>query len=105
MFCLSSLLLVFLGSLEAASSTKTRALYNSLDQTSVSQHLAFYELYPDSIEGQKALQHVWSLLAGKDHIAPPKLAELPSFNQVIHGIIALVNKQPNQQAPTLNDTE
>jgi regulator of sirC expression with transglutaminase-like and TPR domain len=105
MFYFSLLLLIFFGSLEAASSTKTRALYNSLDQTSVSQHLALYELYPDSIEGEKALQHAWSLLAGNDHIAPPKLTELPSFNQVIHGIIALVNKQPNQQAPTLNDTE
>lgn len=103
MFWFFFMFIVFSSSLEA--SPKTRTLYNSLDQSSVSQHLAFYELYPDSIEGQQALQDAWSLLSGKDHLDTPKLTELPSFSQIIHGIIALVNKQPNQQAPTLNNTE
>lgn len=98
-------LIAYFGCLQAASEAKTRALYNSLDQTSISQHLALYELYPNSLEGKKALEHAWSLLTGTRDSSSKKLTELPSFSQVIQGIIALVNKQPNQQAPTLNDTE
>ena len=40
------------------------ALYATLDPTSVAQHFAFYELYPDAKEGRKALRHAWDLLAG-----------------------------------------
>lgn len=37
------------------------ALYNSLDPQSAAQALAFYELYPASVEGQKSLQRAASL--------------------------------------------
>lgn len=86
-----------------ASPGKIRALYNSLDMMSVSQHLAFYELYPDSPEGQMALQHAWSLLSGRNQNL--SLTEMPSLDKAIHGIVALVNKQPDQQAPVLSETE
>ena len=33
------------------------ALYKSLDPKSISQHFAFYELYPDTSLGHAALQH------------------------------------------------
>ena len=33
------------------------ALYSTLDPTSVSQHFAFYELYPKTQEGREALNH------------------------------------------------
>ena len=35
---------------------KIRTLYNSLDARSIAQQLAFYELYPTSNEGQRALR-------------------------------------------------
>ena len=38
-------------------------LYSSLDPTSVSQHFAFYELYPETPEGRQALKHAWELLS------------------------------------------
>jgi hypothetical protein len=41
---------------------KTRL--SSLDPLSVSEHLAFYELYPLTKEGQKALGQAWHLLSG-----------------------------------------
>ena len=40
------------------------ALYSTLDPTSVSQHFAFYELYPKTHEGKAALVHAWDLLSG-----------------------------------------
>lgn len=95
---------LFFASAEAASPGKVKALYNSLDPLSVSQHLALYELYPDSLEGQKALKDAWRLLSG-DQTSDPRLSKLPSLNQAIQGIIAIVNKQPNQQAPTLSEIE
>ncbi len=42
--------------------TPLKSLYNTLDPLSVSEHLAFYELYPDSKEGQNALKRAWQLL-------------------------------------------
>ncbi|MFZ0566089.1 MAG: transglutaminase family protein [Chlamydiales bacterium] len=41
-----------------------RALYNSLNPQSVAQALAFYELYPQSEEGKKALARATELLRG-----------------------------------------
>lgn len=41
---------------------KIQALYNSLDPLSMAQALAFYELYPSSQEGQKALERAACLL-------------------------------------------
>lgn len=39
-----------------------RALFTSLDPTSLSQHIAFYELYPKTPEGNKALKKIFYLL-------------------------------------------
>ncbi len=38
------------------------ALYNTLDPLSISQHLAFYELYSETKEGKAALKNAWELL-------------------------------------------
>ncbi|KPK33464.1 MAG: hypothetical protein AMS24_01060 [Chlamydiae bacterium SM23_39] len=38
------------------------ALYKTLEPNSISKHLIFYKLYPETSEGKKALQHVFSLL-------------------------------------------
>ncbi len=77
----------FLFSLSAASHT---ALYNSLDPYSISEHLAFYELYKDTEEGKRALQDAWRLLAqnsGEEHHTPLPLAlqdEIAKLIQLIH---------------------
>jgi tetratricopeptide (TPR) repeat protein len=68
------------------------SLYNTLDPLSISQHLAFYELYPDAPEGKMALKRAWELLGGgtiPSHLAH---AILPQFE--LRGMIALVNRQP-----------
>jgi len=47
----------------ATSPEKIRALYHSLDPTSLRAHLVFYELYKETDEGKKALQDAWKLIA------------------------------------------
>ena len=43
--------------------TPLKSLYSTLDPLSVTEHLAFYELYPDTKEGQHALKRAWQLLS------------------------------------------
>ncbi len=92
---------------------KIRAIYNSLDPRSISQHLAFYELYPQSTEGRNALSVAWQLMQLPSQFADSKTAypfsveqsELSEFSlgQTVHAIIALVNNQPDQKASELNE--
>lgn len=88
-------------SLEAASSPQTlRALYSSLNPKSVSQHLAFHELYPDSSEGKRALSHAWELLGKKD-----SENGRGHFATLIQAMTALVNRQPGDPIPHLEESE
>lgn len=84
----------------AASPLKIRTLYRSLDPRSISQHLALYELYPDSPEGLQALKKAWILLEGEAYALP-----LPLGSSTIQSLISLVNKQPDEKIPSLNDQE
>lgn len=68
---------------------KTRL--SSLDPLSVAEHLAFYELYPDSDEGKKALAHAWHLLAGGKVTPQGIQGTLPPID--IQAIISLVTRQ------------
>lgn len=96
-----------------ATEYKIRATYNSLDPLSIAQHLAFYELYPHTNEGKKALAEAWKLMqipASTDgnKMSFPFLAEQTTLSpvildQTVHAIIALVNKQPDQKASELNE--
>lgn len=74
---------------------------SSLDPLSVSEHLAFYELYTDTQEGQKALSHAWNLLSGeKAHARAP--VTLPVFD--IQAVISLVTRQ-NYEKPVKLSSE
>jgi len=81
-------------------SNKARTLYNSLDQHSVAQHLALYELYPNTPEGRKALQHAWHLMAGQG-----AATNIPLKPSAVNAIVSLINKQPNQKTSELSDSE
>jgi len=79
------------------------SLYASLDPLSVSQHLAFYELYPESQQGKKALSHAWHLLGqGKVKLKTPELT-LPPVD--IQGVIAIVNRQPFDPPVVLSEQQ
>ncbi|MBA3958261.1 MAG: tetratricopeptide repeat protein [Parachlamydiaceae bacterium] len=83
---------------------KIRTLYNSLDPYSIAQHLAFYELYPTSTEGQQALQDAWNLLNGSSTSIATPLTD-PDFGQAVSAIVSLVNKQSTAAPELLKEKE
>lgn len=85
------ILFIFLGVTIFANKATTKTLYNSLDPLSLSQHMAFYELYPDTSEGKKAINHAWELMQKTS-----KKENLSSFlipNLDIQAIVSLVTRQ------------
>ncbi|MCB1111450.1 MAG: hypothetical protein KDK72_02160 [Chlamydiia bacterium] len=88
----------------ALSPKQVRALYSSIEPHSVSQFLAFYELYPNTVEGKKALAHAWRLLSGGESSAGIQ-AMLTIDNHGIHAIIDLVNKPAGEDTPLLDEGE
>lgn len=91
------------------SPAKIKSLYNSLSPSSISQHLAFFELYGTTSEGQQALHDAYRLLSGNssvDTATPPPLLKLPpNLLASIHTIIGLINKQPCDNMAVLSDSE
>ena len=80
-----------------------QTIFHSLDPFSVSQHLAFYQLYPDTVEGKKALQTAWHLLGGSSDSPQLAVANLPAIE--IHGIIDLVNRPSFEVAGHLTEEQ
>lgn len=83
---------------------RLRALYGSLDPTSISQHLALYQLYPNTPEGKAALQRAHQLLSPRTD----SLTTLPSFTLpagAIQAIVALVNKHPQGTSTLLSEEQ
>ena len=88
------------------SSPRLQTLYKTIDRNSIPQLLAFYELYPDTYEGKKSLQQAWTLLSGS--MFQKNISESISLDlshPAINAIIALVNKQPMEEMPSLNKTD
>jgi len=71
-----------------ATPEKIHVLYSTLDLSSISQHLAFATLYPESPEGHLALEHAWKLMSGPFYKAVP--AQIPL--QTLSRLVALVNQ-------------
>lgn len=87
------------------SPARLRALYNSLDPRSIAQHLALYELYPDTPEGRQALNDAYELLANAKTPSSGHIALPSSLISSIHGIVGLVNKHPDTTIVELDDQE
>jgi len=83
--------------------SKRRALYHSIDPKSISEHLAFYRLFPDSPEGKRALEDAWVLLSrGRSSEAMPlPYDSLP----LVEDLIEVVNRPPQDEAITLSEEE
>ncbi len=80
-----------------SSAAQLSTLKSSLDPTSISQLLAFYQLYPDTEQGQKALSDAWRLM-GQSSSSPLEFPELD-----LQPLISLVNRQPLDDPPQLSD--
>jgi tetratricopeptide (TPR) repeat protein len=79
------------------------SLYSSLDPTSVSQHFAFYELYPKSAEGKQALKHAWELLSGGCNDWDPELVLPASLDP--KPLINFVNRSTEEATLLLNEEQ
>lgn len=76
------------------SSLNAKVLYESLDPTSISEHLAYYELY----KYPPALEHAWKLLSGKEG------KQLPlSFPKNIDAFITLINPSISKKDFEISD--
>jgi regulator of sirC expression with transglutaminase-like and TPR domain len=82
--------------------TNATSLYRTLDPKSLLQHLAFYELYPDTVEGKKALEIAWTLLTGKETLESEALL-LPSLD--VYSIIGLVTKKADDASIEMGDEQ
>jgi len=83
------------------SASPLSSLYSTLDPTSVAQHFAFYELYPDTAEGRAALKTAWGLLAGGCADCTPDM-RFPTVDA--RPVIALVNRS-TANAPLLDEQQ
>lgn len=99
------LLLISSFSLFAAPSQgKIDTIYNSLDEKSLLQHLAFYQLYKDNHTGQKALKVALDLLSNPLS-SWKKDVDLSFDASIIDTIIHLVNKQSDQKTAPLSSSD
>jgi hypothetical protein len=86
-----------------ATELSLKTLYNTLDPLSIPQHLAFYELYPETEEGKNALQAAWELLNGGTLALDATDIPLPSLD--LQGIISLITRQSFDPPVKLNDEQ
>src|SRR5438105_2487311 len=81
------------------SQEKIHVLYSSLDPLSVPEHLAFYQLFPDTPEGGKALADAWELLCGSSS-QKSSLQYLPK--SAIDSIVTIVTKAEGVETSILS---
>lgn len=105
------LFIIYFGTLSASikkedlPALKLLTLYNSLDPSSIAQLFAFYELYPDTPYGNKALIRVWNLFNLHKNSTQESIEgfSLPKLD--VQAVIALVNKQPYETITPLNEEQ
>ncbi len=78
----------------AATPSNRNAIYKSLNPQSLSELLAFYELYPATAEGNEALKRAWRLLDPKEEFLQEINFPLPAVQ--IESMIGLVNRLPGE---------
>ncbi|MBS0604658.1 MAG: tetratricopeptide repeat protein [Verrucomicrobia bacterium] len=88
---------------ESSAQSSLKTLFSSLDPYSVSQHLAFYDLYPDTKEGKQSIQRAWRLLSGGDLPQQEAATTLPKLD--IQAIISLVTRQSFDAPVKLNQEQ
>lgn len=69
--------------------SKVAVLYRGLNPNSVSEHLAFYKLFPETSEGKQALHDAWQLLSGGTSFSTP-LTNIPESS--LNAIVTLITK-------------
>lgn len=79
------------------------ALYNSLDPRSLTQLLAFYELYPETTQGKRALERAWKLLTPEQNLPLAPVMSLPKLD--IQAIVSLVTREKSAPPVKLSEEQ
>ncbi|MDB6081358.1 MAG: hypothetical protein JWO53_630 [Chlamydiia bacterium] len=83
----------------------TEALYESLDPTSISEHLAYYELYKDTKTGKQALDDAWKLISPVKRAATLQFPEnIGSFIYLIHPVEEFKKKEQFELSDEAEET-
>ncbi len=82
---------------------KILTLHKSLDPRSVVEHLAFYELYPDTELGKRALRKAWELLADSNLIDTWALQRIPPCD--VQALVRLVTHQTHDPPMQLEEEQ
>jgi regulator of sirC expression with transglutaminase-like and TPR domain len=77
-----------------ASEKNSSTIYKTIPPTSLTKHLAFYELYPNTKEGKEALKEAWALLC-QNGSHENEMLFLPKID--LNSIIQIVIKTPLQK--------
>lgn len=96
--------IAFISAMTPSTPGKRRTLYNSLDPTSIAQHLAFIELYRDTPEGDRALSDLYRLLTDTPSL-PTSTLPLPSLSNSLNALVGLLTKDPSSTQILLADSE
>lgn len=100
-FFLSPLLLD--ANITPPSDEQLKIKYHRLDPSSIAQHLAFYELYPETKIGKQALCDAWKHLSGIDVAPASILAKEILSCDAISLLVELVNRPIDKEIPLLNE--
>jgi hypothetical protein len=82
---------------------KIHLLYTTLNPDSISSHLAFYKLFPNSPDGKKALAEAWKLLAKER--ASGSLPNTLLSDHSISSVVTLITKAEGVEALELTSDE
>ncbi len=96
---------LFLAPSYAASPQKIRTLYASLHPKSIAQHLAFYQLFSDTQEGQRALLRAWELLTGRAQAFSPHMPVPLMESERLQGVVSIVLNPTSKQPPLLTEDD
>lgn len=86
----------------ATTPQKIRTLYGSLNPKSISQHLAFYQLFPTSQEGRRALSRAWELLTGKAQVSSTQMPSPLMEPERLQGVVSVVLNPASSHPPVLS---
>lgn len=79
---------------------KLNTLYNSLTPTSITENLAFYNLFPDTPEGTQALRNVLT------HLTEPLKNPTPEPSpRIAHALTTLIHKEPMKEVPDISEED
>lgn len=83
---------------------KEKTLYKSLTPNSIPKHLAYFQLFPETLEGQKALKEALNLLQGGE--SKGDIAPLSPINEIsLASVIALITKAEGEDPILLSEEE